>query len=130
MFISGLALWSCGNFSGQGCLDYALGFYFVYAICLFSFLMGAQASLDEYGIGYAVWALVIGMFVSNLVLPIVPGLGKVLEPIAGSGEFFIKVYIDLNFHVCGFMCLRTPAHVRPSRLSVPLKLAAPHPSTP
>jgi uncharacterized membrane protein YadS len=84
-------LWSCDNFTGQGIVDYALGFYFCYGIALLSFTIGKQQSLDEYGIGYAVWSILIGMLVTNVIVPCLPTLGKILEPISGSGEFFIKV---------------------------------------
>ena len=67
------------------------GFYFCYVCSLVYFTIGKQATFDEYGIGYAVWSLFIGMFVINVIAPIFPSFALIIEPISGAGEFFIKV---------------------------------------
>jgi uncharacterized membrane protein YadS len=92
MMVSCFAMWCCGHLKNtRVILDYALGFYVCYCISLVSMTIGKQHTLELYGIAYAVWSLLLGMIVTNFISPCFPAVGRVLAPISGSAEFFVKV---------------------------------------
>lgn len=80
--------------SGAGLLktrfpDFVRGFWFVFLIGLLAYLLGAQVDFKTIGLGYALWAIVLGMFISNVF-----GLPDWLKP-ALKHELFIKIGLIL-----------------------------------
>ena len=65
------------------------GFSFVYLITIITWVMAYQASLKAIGINYAIWAIFIGMLISNTV-----GTPKWAMP-AVQTEYFIKTGLVL-----------------------------------
>ncbi len=65
------------------------GFAFVFAITLLAWLFANQATMKFYGIGYAAWAIVFGMLISNTV-----GTPKWAMP-AVQTEYYIKTGLVL-----------------------------------
>lgn len=59
-------------------------FGFLFLICVLSFILSSQKEVSFLGINYAIWAIVIGIVISNTV-----GVPKWLEP-AVKSEFYIK----------------------------------------
>jgi len=43
------------------------GFGLVFAVAVFSYVMAGQATMKQYGIGYAAWAIAIGLLISNTI---------------------------------------------------------------
>ncbi len=68
---------------------FALGFIFVYAVTVFAWFFSNQATMKHYGIGYAFWAIFIGMLISNTV-----GTPKWAMP-AVQTEYYIKTGLVL-----------------------------------
>ena len=54
-------------FRGEGFLNFALGFVVVFAVGFLSYLLAAQSSIKNLGIGYAAWAILLGLIISNTV---------------------------------------------------------------
>ncbi|MFW5950509.1 MAG: YeiH family protein [Gemmatimonadota bacterium] len=46
---------------------YLAGFWVVYLLAILSFLVAAQVSVRAWGLGYAIWALIFGLLISNTV---------------------------------------------------------------
>ncbi|MBU1676984.1 YeiH family protein, partial [bacterium] len=65
------------------------GFPFVFAIAVLAYMASQQALMREYGIGYAAWAILFGMLISNTV-----GTPRWVVP-AVQTEFFIKAGLVL-----------------------------------
>jgi len=53
--------------TGQKPRDFLAGFAAVFLLAVVSYLLAAQSSMQHYGIGYAVWAIIIGLLISNTV---------------------------------------------------------------
>ena len=60
------------------------GFLFVFALGIIAFLFGAQNNMKAIGFGYAAWAILLGLLISNTI-----GTPKWVKP-ALRTEFFIK----------------------------------------
>ena len=65
------------------------GVLFVFALAVLAYAASQQALMKEYGIGYAAWAILFGMLVSNTV-----GTPRWVAP-AVQTEFFIKTGLVL-----------------------------------
>ena len=65
-------------------LSFFRGFLFVFLIGLISYLLAAQANMKAIGFGYAAWAIILGLLISNTI-----GTPKWVIP-ALSTEFYIK----------------------------------------
>ena len=65
------------------------GFVFVYLVTILAWLMSYQATMKHYGIGYAAWAIIFGMLISNTV-----GTPKWAMP-AVQTEYYIKTGLVL-----------------------------------
>lgn len=63
---------------------FLLGFLFVFLIGLLSYLLAAQANMKAIGFGYAAWAIILGLLISNTV-----GTPNWVSP-ALKTEFYIK----------------------------------------
>lgn len=68
---------------------FAMGFAFVYLITILAWFFSYQATMKHYGIGYAAWAIALGMLISNTV-----GTPKWAEP-AIQTEYYIKTGLVL-----------------------------------
>lgn len=68
---------------------FCLGFVFVFGVAVLSYMAAQQSLMKEYGIGYAAWAILFGMIISNTV-----GTPRWVEP-AVRTEFFIKTGLVL-----------------------------------
>lgn len=69
--------------------EFFKGFVFVFAIVCAAFMMASQTTIKGLGIGYAAWAIIIGMLISNTV-----GTPKWVMP-AVQTEFYIKTGLVL-----------------------------------
>eukprot|EP00755_Sulcionema_specki_P001360 Sspe_Gene.26075::Locus_10653_Transcript_1_1_Confidence_1.000_Length_1990::g.26075::m.26075 len=70
-----------------------VSFTVVFAVAFMCFWVGRNSTLKKYGLGYAVLALLSGLFITNI-------LGRcfsvaLLDPIASQGEWFIKCSLVL-----------------------------------
>lgn len=79
-FLSSLAIWASGGKMGK----YLAGFSIVYVLGIVSLIIAGNKTMDYYGIEYVVFALIIGLLLSNLTV-----LPSWLKEAARS-EFFIK----------------------------------------
>ncbi|THB78437.1 MAG: putative sulfate exporter family transporter [Desulfobacteraceae bacterium] len=68
---------------------FALGFVLVYGITVLAWFFSYQATMKHYGIGYAAWAIFLGMLISNTI-----GTPKWAEP-AIQTEYYIKTGLVL-----------------------------------
>lgn len=68
---------------------FLIGFIVVFAVSVLSYVMAGQATMKHYGIGYAAWAIAIGMIIANTV-----GTPNFVKP-ALQVEFFIKTGLVL-----------------------------------
>ena len=85
LFVLLAALFGIGaKVQGTSFPDFVKGFVFVFLLALISLFLAGQKNLHDLGIEYAVWAIVLGMLISNTVGT--PGW------VAGAlkTEFFIK----------------------------------------
>ena len=83
LFGIGLAVMG-GNFA-----KFARGFVFVFILAILAYLCAGQATMKQYGIGYAAWAIAIGLLISNTV-----GTPGWVKP-AVQTEFYIKTGLVL-----------------------------------
>ena len=65
------------------------GFPYVFVIAVISYLLAHQSTMNDYGIGYAAWAILIGLIISNTV-----GTPGWVKP-AVQTEFYIKTGLVL-----------------------------------
>lgn len=68
---------------------FAMGFIFVYAVAILAWIFSNQVTMKHYGIGYAAWAILFGMLISNTV-----GTPKWVMP-AVQTEYYIKTGLVL-----------------------------------
>ncbi len=76
-------------FLGEKRKGFVKGFAFVFLIAIISYLFGAQSNMKAMGIGYAAWAIVLGMLISNTI-----GTPKWVTP-ALQTSWFIKTGLVL-----------------------------------
>lgn len=74
---------------GTSFTKFAPGFILVFAVAVLAYLAAGQATMKEYGVGYALWAIVIGLVISNTV-----GTPKWAMP-AVQVEYYIKTGLVL-----------------------------------
>lgn len=65
------------------------GFMFIFLLAVISYFIAGQADIKYYGIGYALWAITIGLIISNTI-----GTPKWALP-AAQTEYFIKTGLVL-----------------------------------
>ncbi|WP_372682115.1 YeiH family protein [Desulfosarcina sp.] len=68
---------------------FVIGFVFVFLVAVLAYLASSQATMKQYGIGYAAWAIFFGMLISNTV-----GTPKWALP-AVQTEYYIKTGLVL-----------------------------------
>ncbi len=76
-------------FMGESAKKFLIGFVFVFFVSVISYMMAGQATMKHYGIGYAAWAIAIGMIIANTI-----GTPNWVKP-ALQVEFFIKTGLVL-----------------------------------
>ena len=88
--IAFMALFAIGtHFMGKSVGKFALGFAFVFFIAVLAQLFAAQANLKDAGLGYAAWAILFGLLISNTI-----GTPGWVKP-AVQTEYFIKTGLVL-----------------------------------
>ena len=74
---------------GQSFGKFVAGFVFVFLVAIVAYLVANQATMKQYGIGYAAWAILFGIIISNTV-----GTPKWAMP-AVQVEYYIKTGLVL-----------------------------------
>ena len=74
---------------GKSFGKFLVGFVFVFFIAVLAYMASAQATMKAYGIGYAAWAILFGLIISNTV-----GTPKWVMP-AVQTEYYIKTGLVL-----------------------------------
>jgi uncharacterized membrane protein YadS len=74
---------------GQNMGKFMLGFVFVFFIAVLAYVASANATMKAFGIGYAAWAILFGLIVSNTI-----GTPKWVMP-AVQTEYYIKTGLVL-----------------------------------
>ena len=74
---------------GKSFKEFIIGFSFVFLISVIAHLVSSQTTMKHYGIGYAAWAILFGMIVSNTV-----GTPRWAMP-AVQTEYYIKTGLVL-----------------------------------
>ncbi len=69
--------------------EFFKGFIFVFIVAVLAYVMERQATMSYYGIGYAAWAIIFGMLISNTV-----GTPEWVKP-AVQTEYYIKTGLVL-----------------------------------
>ncbi len=89
MIILGLFFSIGMKFMGHSAGKFFLGFIFIFIIAVLAYLASQQATMKAYGIGYAAWAILFGLIISNTV-----GTPKWAMP-AVQVEYYIKTGLVL-----------------------------------
>ncbi|MHC4177414.1 MAG: YeiH family protein [Planctomycetota bacterium] len=76
-------------FMGRSMGRFALGFTFVFLVAVLAQLFAAQANIKDAGLGYAAWAILFGLLISNTI-----GTPAWVKP-AVQTEYFIKTGLVL-----------------------------------
>jgi len=84
-FVFGFGL----RFMGLSYSEFIGGFFFILFLAVISYLIEGQSVMKEYGLGYALWAIVIGLIISNTV-----GTPKWVMN-AAQTEYYIKTGLVL-----------------------------------
>ncbi len=80
-----MVLFGVGTFGmGRSFPRFCQGFVFVFLIAVLAYLFSAQATMKALGIGYAAWAIVFGLMISNTI-----GTPRWVMP-AVQTEYYIK----------------------------------------
>ncbi|MFK4763796.1 YeiH family protein [Desulfobaculum sp. SPO524] len=74
---------------GESAGKFFKGFCFVFTLGVIAYFMSYQSTMKHYGIGYAAWAIFLGMLISNTI-----GTPKWVKP-ALQVEFYIKAGLVL-----------------------------------
>lgn len=74
---------------GKDVLQFSTGFIFVFGIAVLAYMVEGQSTMKHYGIGYAAWAILFGLLISNTV-----GTPKWVMP-AIQTEYYIKTGLVL-----------------------------------
>ncbi|VFQ43197.1 YeiH family protein [Desulfoluna butyratoxydans] len=76
-------------FMGDSFARFAKAFCFVFAVAVLAYVAAANATMKHYGIGYAAWAILFGMIISNTV-----GTPEWVKP-GVQTEYYIKTGLVL-----------------------------------
>jgi uncharacterized membrane protein YadS len=55
------------HFMGDSVGKFAVGFMFVFLVAVLAQLFAAQANIKDIGLGYAAWAILFGLLISNTI---------------------------------------------------------------
>jgi len=72
------------KFTGQKVLPFARGFLFIFAVAVTAYLLANQSEFRSMGLGYALWAILLGLVISNSF-----GIPEFVRP-ALQPELYIK----------------------------------------
>lgn len=90
VFLTIGVLFTIANFlRGQSPVKFLKGFPLVFLLATGSFLLASQSVVKDYNLEYALWALMVGLIISNTV-----GTPEALKP-AATTEFYIKTGLVL-----------------------------------
>lgn len=89
LLVFGLLFAAASWFMGASFRKFLVGFIFVFGIGVISYFLAGQANMKAIGFGYAAWAIVIGLLISNTV-----GTPEWVKP-ALSTELYIKTGLVL-----------------------------------
>lgn len=89
LIVLGLLFAIASWFMGVSLQRFFLGFCFVFFIGLLSYFLAGQANMKAIGFGYAAWAIIIGLLISNTI-----GTPEWVKP-ALSTELYIKTGLVL-----------------------------------
>jgi len=90
LFLLLLVLFGIGKQGmGTSILKFAPSFAVIFILSIIAYLLGGQQTIKVYGLGYAFWAILIGLVISNTL-----GTPAWLKP-ALSTEFYIKTALVL-----------------------------------
>lgn len=85
-----LTLFGCGSVLLQRrFIEFAKGFMLIFLVAVLAFTLSRQADFRNIGLGYALWAIVLGLFISNTF-----GIPAFVRP-ALSPELYIKTGLVL-----------------------------------
>ena len=74
---------------GRSFRKFVIGFLFIFGVAVLAYVASEQAAMKAYGIGYAAWAILFGLLISNTV-----GTPEWVKP-AVQTEYFIKTGLVL-----------------------------------
>lgn len=77
------------KFMGRSAGRFFIGFFFVFGLAILAYLAENQVTMKHYGIGYAAWAILFGLIISNTI-----GTPRWVMP-AVQVEYFIKTGLVL-----------------------------------
>ncbi len=90
VFIISLLTFGCGvKVMGDCSRRFAIGFCFVFLLATLAYVLTGQVVVKNYNLEYALWALGIGLLISNTI-----GTPKIIKP-ALRTEFYIKTGLVL-----------------------------------
>jgi uncharacterized integral membrane protein (TIGR00698 family) len=90
VFLISVTLFGAGNAAmGRSCIRFAAGFAVVFLLAVLSFVLANQAVIRYYNLEYPLWALLIGLLISNTL-----GTPRFVR-FATQTEFFIKTGVVL-----------------------------------
>jgi len=85
VFVVSLLVFGVGQVGlGRSFAKFAIGFVAVFLLGALAYMMAGQATVKLYHLGYALWAIVLGLIVSNTI-----GTPEFVKP-AVNTEFYIK----------------------------------------
>lgn len=76
-------------FMGKNVKKFFLGFLFIFFLAILAYVLASQSALKSAGLGYALWAIIIGLIISNTI-----GTPKWAKP-AVQVEYYIKTGLVL-----------------------------------
>ncbi|MCL4146885.1 UNVERIFIED_CONTAM: hypothetical protein GTU68_025793, partial [Idotea baltica] len=76
-------------FMGNGYFRFVVAFIGVFALAIIAYMLASQVDMKNLGISYAIWAIVLGLIISNTV-----GVAAWLKP-AVQTEYYIKTGLVL-----------------------------------
>ncbi|MCA9205995.1 MAG: putative sulfate exporter family transporter, partial [Planctomycetales bacterium] len=89
-FLISLVLFAVGSqVMGRSAVKFALGFPVVFLLAIVAYVLAGQEVVSHYNLEYALWALVVGLLISNTI-----GTPAFVKP-AVRTEFFIKTGLVL-----------------------------------
>lgn len=87
--IIGLIFSFGAHFLGFGAFQFLKAYFIVFLLALGAYILGNQATLAEFGLGFPLWAIFIGMIISNTI-----GVANWIKP-ALQTEYYIKTGLVL-----------------------------------
>ena len=89
MLIFSILLGMGAKYMGDSLIRFIVAFLGVFILAVFSYLLASQADMKSLGISYAIWAILLGLIISNTI-----GTPTWMKP-AVKTEFYIKTGLVL-----------------------------------